>query len=139
MLSFEFLCGFSNNKLSWHNKIEIMVMTIDEYMADVPLERRERMEELIGSIRSWFPGARISMKRGMPTFEAGENWVAVANHEDCVSLHTCSREHITSYIEKHPEITHGKDCINFGDEDEIDIDDVREVVMSVLTPENFRY
>ncbi len=114
-------------------------MTIDEYMADVPLERRERMEELIGSIRSWFPGAHISMKRGMPTFEAGESWVAVANHEDYVSLYSSSAEHIASYIEKHPEIKHDKGCLNFGDEDVIDLEDVREVIINAFTPDILRY
>lgn len=114
-------------------------MTIDEYMAGVPLERRERMEELIGSIRSWLPGARISMKYNMPTFEAGGNWVAVGNREHCVSIYTFSEEHIASYIEKHPNVKHRKNCLDFGDEDEIDFEGLREVVMNALTLDNLRY
>jgi uncharacterized protein YdhG (YjbR/CyaY superfamily) len=52
-------------------------MTIDEYMAAVPHGRRGRMEGIIGRIRAWFPEARISMRYKMPTFEIGNNWVAL--------------------------------------------------------------
>jgi uncharacterized protein YdhG (YjbR/CyaY superfamily) len=111
-------------------------MTIDEYMAKVPARRRGRMEDIIGSIRSWFPGARISMKYKMPTFEIGYRWVAVANQKSCVSVYTCSEEHIRSYIEKHPAIKCGKGCLNFRDREVIHFGDLREVVSSALKGKN---
>jgi len=46
---------------------------IDEYMRSVPPGRRQRIDKLIGGIRSWFPEASISMKYKMPTFEANGN------------------------------------------------------------------
>lgn len=107
-------------------------MTIDEYMAQVPRGRRGRMEGLIGRIRAWFPDARISMKYKMPTFEIGDNWVAVGNRKSYVSLYTCSEKHISPYVEKHPATRCGKGCINFRDRDEIDFEDLKEVITHAL-------
>lgn len=106
---------------------------IDEYLEGIPPGRRQRMEQLIGSIGSWFPEAAISMKYRMPTFETNGNWVAVANRKNYVSLYTCSEETIQPYIEKHPEIKHGKGCLNFRDRDEIDFPELREVTVRALT------
>jgi uncharacterized protein YdhG (YjbR/CyaY superfamily) len=110
-------------------------MTIDEYMAKVPAGRRGRMEEILGSIRTWFPDARISMKYNMPTFEVGDRWVAVGNQKSYVSLYTCSEEHIAPYTEKHPSVRRGKGCLNFRDSEVIHFKDLREVVSSALTGE----
>ncbi|MEW6146155.1 MAG: DUF1801 domain-containing protein [Thermodesulfobacteriota bacterium] len=110
-------------------------MTIDEYMAKVPAKRRGRMEEILGSIRSWFPGARISMKYNMPTFEVGDRWVAVANQKSYVSLYTCSEEHIAPYAEKHPAVRSGKGCLNFRDREVIYFKDLREVVSRAFNAE----
>jgi len=106
---------------------------IDEYMGSIPPGRRPRIDKLIGGIRSWFPEASVSMKYKMPTFEMYGNWVAVANRKNYVSLYTCSEETIQPYIEKHPEVKHGKGCLNFRDRDEIDFPDLREVVVRALT------
>jgi uncharacterized protein YdhG (YjbR/CyaY superfamily) len=110
-------------------------MTIDEYMAKVPAGRRGRMEEIMGSIRSWFPDARISMRYKMPTFEVGDKWVAVANQKSYISLYTCSEEHIAPYAEKHPAVRRGKGCLNFRDREVIYFKDLREVVTSALKGE----
>jgi uncharacterized protein YdhG (YjbR/CyaY superfamily) len=109
-------------------------ITMDQYMAKVPGDRRGRMELLIGSIRSWFPDAEISMKFKMPTFEIGDNWVAVGNRKNYISLYTCMEEHIAPYIENHPGIKYGKGCINFRDRDEIDYGALRAVVTNALIP-----
>lgn len=108
-------------------------MTIDEYMAGMPLERWRRMEELIGHIRTWYPRARIRIKYGIPTFEMENGWVAVANQKNYVSLYTCSPDHIASYKDKHPDAKTGKACLNFRDADEIDFGALKAVVRSAMT------
>lgn len=107
-------------------------MTIDDYMDKVPLDRRERILEIIWHLKRWFPESIVTMKYRMPTIEKDENWVAIANHKNYISFYTCSEEHITPYIEKHPDIRHGKGCLNFRDTDELSYDDLKTVVSSSL-------
>ncbi|MEQ9618965.1 MAG: DUF1801 domain-containing protein [Deltaproteobacteria bacterium] len=111
-------------------------MTIDEYMDKLPLDRRERIMKLLRHIKTWFPGAVVTMKYKMPTIEKNGNWVAVANQKNYIALYTCSEEHIAPYIEKHPDIRHGKGCINFRDNDEIRYDDLKNVVSGALNAKN---
>lgn len=108
------------------------IMTIDEYIDKVPLDRRERILELIWHIKKWFPDTVVTMKYKMPTIEIDGNWVAVANQKNYISLYTCSQDHIAPYIEKYPDIKHGKGCINFRDNDEIHYEDLKNVVSSAL-------
>ena len=113
-------------------------MTIDEYMDKMPLDRRERIMEIIWHIKKWFPDAVVTMKYNMPTIENNGNWVAVANQKNYISLYTCSQEHIAPYIEKHPDIRHGKGCINFGDKDEIRYGDLKNAVSSAMNADKPR-
>ncbi len=68
----------------------------------------------------------------MPTYEAGEGWVAAANQKNCISLYTCSAEHLESFKRKHPKIKTGKGCINFKDSDDIPINDLIPVIKSAM-------
>ena len=83
-------------------------------------------------IGSWFPEAKISMKYKMPTFEIGQNWVALANQKHYISVYTCAHEHISSFTEKHPEIKCGKGCLNFKDKDKFYFSDLKSVVSKAL-------
>lgn len=107
-------------------------MNIDDYMEKVPLDRRERILEIIGHIKRWCREATVTMRYKMPTIEKDGNWVAVANQKNYISVYTCSPEHIAPYIEKHQDTRHGKGCLNFRDTDEIRYDDLKTVVSSAL-------
>jgi len=106
---------------------------IDGYLSTVPESRLERVNELLNNIRKWYPKAELTMKYKMPTFEIGDNWIAVANQKSYVSVYTCGYYYIESYKKKHPETKSGKGCLNFRDNDEIHFKELKDVVKSTLT------
>ena len=107
-------------------------MELDEYMREIPAERKDRFRSIVEAVRSIYPDADASMKYKMPTFTNDQGWVAVANQKNYISLYTCSAQHLESFKEKHPRIKTGKGCINFRDKDDIPIDDLLPVIRSAM-------
>ena len=107
-------------------------MSIDDYLAELPGHRRQRIGRLLELIRNIAPQAGESLKYKMPTFVLGDGWIAVGNQKHYISLYTCSAEHIAPFSEKHPKQKTGKGCINFKDSNELFEKDLERVVRSAL-------
>ena len=115
-----------------------MEQSLEEYMMAIPLERMERFTEILYTMKAWLPESKLSMKYKMPTFEVGDGWVSIANRKDYVSVYTCSEELIEPYLKKHPGTKHGKGCLNFRDNDEIDFEALKEVTESAVRAKKAR-
>jgi uncharacterized protein YdhG (YjbR/CyaY superfamily) len=98
------------------------------YIEALSGQRRVMVEKLVAIVLAVCPQAGVSMKYRMPTFTAGEAWVAVANQKNYVSLYTCDQSHIRAFRERHPSIGAGKGCINFRERDPLPEADIRAVV-----------
>jgi len=72
----------------------------------------------------------------MPTYRAGEGWVAIANQKRYVSLYTCSPWHLVAFKARHPGIKTGKGCINLRDQDPFPIDDLAAVIRHAMERPN---
>lgn len=107
-------------------------MSIEDYLAGLPTQRRKRVGRLLELISNIAPQAEASMKYKMPTFVLGNGWISVGNQKHYVSLYTCSSEHIASFSNKHPNQKTGKGCINFKDGDELCEKDLGQVIRSAL-------
>lgn len=107
-------------------------MDIQEYINNIPTERKSRFQSILRLIKTLYPNAEESMRYKMPTYELGNGWVAIANQKNYISLYTCSPEHIASFKQKHPKIKTGKGCINFKDNDEIPHEDLKLVIKSAI-------
>ncbi|PKF58336.1 hypothetical protein CW748_04025 [Alteromonadales bacterium alter-6D02] len=107
-------------------------MTIEEYLQDSSVIRKNRLEQIIHTIKTLYPTARESMRHKMPTFESSEGWVAVANQKHYISVYTCSAQHIDAFKLKHPTIKTGRGCINFKDKDEIPLKDLQIIIKSAM-------
>lgn len=106
---------------------------IDDYLEQIPGERRQRIEALVAMVRTLYPQAAESLRYRMPTFDHPEGgWVAIANQKQYVSLYTCSAEHLEAFREQHPTIKTGKGCINFRDRDDIPVTAVKAVISSAM-------
>ncbi|WP_159435985.1 DUF1801 domain-containing protein [Microbulbifer donghaiensis] len=104
-----------------------------EYISLLPPQRSERIQALHQFIVKLFPKAQVSLKYKMPTYEVDSGWVAVASQKHYVSLYTCAREHIQSYIDIHPDTKCGTGCLNFRDSDEIAWADLKPVLSSAFS------
>lgn len=91
-----------------------------------------RLLAIIKLIKSLYPEATESMKYKMPTYEYKDGWVSVANQKHYISLYTCSVQHLKTFKQKHPTIKTGKGCINFKDNDDIVLEDIRPVIISAM-------
>jgi uncharacterized protein YdhG (YjbR/CyaY superfamily) len=109
-----------------------MDKAIEEYLASVPADRQGLVEALHRLITALYPDAAVSMKYKMPTYEAGEGWVALANQKRYVSLYTCSAEHIETFKKKHPKVRTGTACINLRATDPLPVDDLKAVIRHAI-------
>ena len=108
-------------------------MEIDDYIAELPRHRRERLKAILDLIAGLYPEADASMKYKMPTYTLGDGWVAAASQKHYISVYTCGAHHLEAFKARHPGIKTGKGCINFKDSDEIPMADLKTVIQSAIT------
>lgn len=108
-------------------------MSINDYIAHVPINRVERFNAILAFIKRLYPNASVSMKYKMPTFELNGHWVALASQKNYLSIYTCAAPHLVSFQDKYPKIKTGKGCINIKDKDEFELEDLAPVIISALT------
>jgi uncharacterized protein YdhG (YjbR/CyaY superfamily) len=107
--------------------------TVKAYLDSVPDARRERLMKLHDLILKLYPGTELDMSYKMPTYRAGDGWVALANRKNHISLYTCGYHHIAPFKAKHPNIKTGKGCINFRDSDPLPMNDLEKVIRHAIS------
>lgn len=109
-----------------------MPAAFQAYLSPLPPERKAVLAQLHRLILSLYPDAEITMQYRMPTYRAGEGWVAIANQKHYVSLYTCGACHIAEFRKKHPQIRTGKGCINFKPGDILPETEIKQVVSHAM-------
>jgi len=112
--------------------MKIIVNTITDYYKSIPPDREKKLKSIQKLIKQAFPDVKSSMKYNMPTFERVGKWIALGNQKNYYSVYTCMYPHIDSYVRKHPKTKHGKGCLNFSDKDEIDLTELKKVIVHTL-------
>lgn len=105
---------------------------VDDYIQSIPDQRLDRYKSIHNMIMKLYPDATVDMSYRMPTYKAGDGWVALANQKNYISLYTCGASHIESYKQKHPQQKTGKGCINFRARDEIHYRDLEVVIKHAI-------
>lgn len=105
---------------------------VTAYIADQAEPRRERLESLHTLILGLYPDAIADMHDKMPTYRAGDGWVATANRKQYFSLYTCAATHLESFRTKYPDIPTGKGCINFRNKDPFDMEAIETVIRHAI-------
>ena len=109
-----------------------MQKEVQDYIDSIPKNRIDRFMSIHELIVRVFPDAILDMSYKMPTYKAGNGWVALANQKNYISLYTCGASHLESYKRKHPQQKTGKGCINFKERDEVFLDDLETVIMHAI-------
>lgn len=108
-------------------------MTVEQYLANMPVERRSRYAMIMQLIVDAFPDAAIDMQYRMPTFHNDDKgWCALANQKHYISLYTCGEKNIADFKAHHPNIKCGKGCLNFRDGDDLPMDDLKLVIDNAM-------
>mgnify|MGYP005643562485 CR=1 FL=1 len=107
-------------------------METDRYFDEMPEDRRLKALVVHKLVLELFPQSRVSLKYKMPTYESASGWFSIGNQKNYWSIYTCSTDKIADYLANHPEIKHGKGCLNFRKKDEIDIESLKQVIQNAL-------
>ena len=91
------------------------VLTIAEYVNEIPRERKQIITRIIALIRNYFPNVKSSMKYNMPTFNGV---CSVASQKHYISIYIHQTDVLEKYRNELGNLNVGKSCIRFkNDED----------------------
>ena len=98
-------------------------MTTNEYMANVPKERREYLSLLRNLIKSNFPGIVEDMSYLMPTFiYKGDTLCSIANEENQMALYITPFDLLDHFKDQLKPYNHAASCIQFKKLDKNDLE-----------------
>ena len=106
---------------------------VNDYIQSISDQRLDRYMSIHNLILKLYPDAFVDMSYKMPTYKAGDGWVALANRNNYISLYTCGASHLESYKKTQPQQKTGKGCINFRERDVIHLDDLETVIMHAVS------
>ncbi|MEU5157229.1 DUF1801 domain-containing protein [Glycomyces sp. NPDC021274] len=101
--------------------------TVDEYLAELPEERREVMTAIRDVCRAEMPGFTEVMEYGMPGFTRdGSDGVAFASQKRYLSFYmpTSVRDALADRLADHDM---GKVCLRFSSPKKVDLDLIRDI------------
>ncbi len=107
--------------------------TVDSYLEEVPVERKEGSEKLRELCLSKLTGFTESMAYGMPSYKrsgADEVEVAFASQKNYISLYILKQDVMNAYKDKlaGTGVSFGKGCIRFTKAERINFEIVEEML-----------
>lgn len=107
--------------------------TVEEYLSELPEERREALEVLRGLVREVVPEAREEMKYGMAHYDLDGHLAALASQKQYMALYFCYTDLVEAARPRLGELDIGKSCIRFRHLDQLPLDVVRELLEQAAT------
>jgi uncharacterized protein YdhG (YjbR/CyaY superfamily) len=100
--------------------------TVDEYLAELPEERRAVMTAIRDVCRAELPGFTEVMAYGMPGFTRGDDGVAFASQKRYISFYlpVAVRDSLAERLADHDM---GKVCLRFSSPRKVDLDLIRDI------------
>ena len=104
--------------------------TVDDYLKEVPEERRDSLEQLRKMCLEILGGYEESMEYGMPSYKKkdGEVEVAFASQKKYISFYILKEEVLDKYRESLTGLNVGKGCIRYAKPEKIDFNIVRQLL-----------
>jgi uncharacterized protein YdhG (YjbR/CyaY superfamily) len=87
--------------------------TVDQYVSELPEARRAAMTQLRALIRESAPTAKECMRYGVPSYELGELFCAVAAQKQHYSLYVMDTKLLDRFRSRLGKLSVGKGCIRF--------------------------
>ena len=103
---------------------------VESYLAEVPAERRECLDELRRLCRRTLKGCQEIMAYGMPTYQKdGKVVSAFASQKNYLALYGCGRA-IEAHREQLQGLDCGKGCIRFKRPEQLDYAVIKSLLMA---------
>ena len=107
--------------------------SVDAYLEEVPIERKEALTQLRDLCRTALKGFDESMEYGMPSYSRnGEVEVAFASQKKTISLYILKQEVMDANKDKlvGKGISFGKGCIRYTKPERIDFKTVEDILVA---------
>jgi uncharacterized protein YdhG (YjbR/CyaY superfamily) len=102
------------------------VATVEAYVSEAPLERRNALALLRGLCLEELPGFEEAVRYGMPSYvRSGVVEVAFASQKAHISLYVLREDAFRANAERFSGLSMGKGCIRFRRPEQIDPQAVR--------------
>jgi uncharacterized protein YdhG (YjbR/CyaY superfamily) len=103
--------------------------SVDDYLAELPPERREWVGRLRAACREELSGYEESMAYGMPSYgRNGTVEVSLASQKQYVALYVMRSDVIDTYRDRLAGLSVGKGCIRYRSPAQVDLDVVRSML-----------
>ena len=105
-----------------------------EYIDALDADHRRLFDHLHRLVLDELPDAEVVISYKIPLYKVGRRHVGLnAGRRDGVTLTTTAPDHIEAFRRRHPEFTTNKASIQFGFDDDLPDDDIRDVIRRATT------
>jgi uncharacterized protein YdhG (YjbR/CyaY superfamily) len=103
--------------------------TVDEYLSELPAERREALGVLRALVREVVPEAREEMRYGMAYYDYYDGQLAaLASQKQYMALYLCDGDLVEAARPRLGKLDIGKSCIRFRRLEQLPLDVIRELL-----------
>jgi uncharacterized protein YdhG (YjbR/CyaY superfamily) len=104
--------------------------TIDDYLDEVPEDRREPLSRIRQLCLDILAGYEESMDYGMPCYKVpdGEVEIAFASQKNYISFYVLKEDVLNNYRESLSGLSVGKGCVRYKNPDKIDFKIVEQLL-----------
>lgn len=105
--------------------------TVDDYLKDVPEDRRESLSRIRQLCLNILVGYEESMEYGMPSYKVpgGEVEIAFASQKNYISFYVLKVEVLNNYREALSGLNIGKGCVRYTNPNKIDFKIVEQLLI----------
>ena len=103
--------------------------TIDEYLEELPSERRTALSEIRALIHRIAPKTVEAMQYGLPAFG---DLCALASQKNYMALYVCEGDLVKSHLAALGKVSCGKGCIRFKRLADLDLTAVESLLREIL-------
>ena len=103
--------------------------TIDEYLKELPSERRTALSEMRALIHRVAPKTVEAMQYGLPAFG---DLCAMASQKNHMALYVCEGDIVKTHLAQLGKVSCGKGCIRFKRIEDLNLNAVETVLKEIL-------
>ena len=101
----------------------VVKLEVRRYFDSLPAIRKDRLLDLKRLFEQAVPGAALTMRYKMPTFERGDHWACLGNQKHHISVYFCSEAIIKPLVANNPHLNCGKGCVRIRDTQDVPVED----------------
>ena len=102
---------------------------IDEYLEELPPDRRSALKELRALIHRVAPKTVEAMQYGLPAFG---DLCALASQKGYMSLYVCESDIVKAHLAQLGKVSCGKGCIRFKRLSDLNLSTVESILREIL-------